>query len=189
MSFSSLKVTAFLRKPYLTLCLFNLLFPFSFFFVSPGENNECQRKSDSVNAGCLDCNCCVLGIYQQVIVECDTHLGLESPRVSHVTRLKLKLRLTMKKRFHPSCIPEPWTIFKIIRSTSTFWLINPLPSCHIPNVLAFVPLPFWVGYMQKQRGHPKPKCNFHYWYNELWKLPSEISDRNAMRNPPHVLQF
>uniref|UniRef100_A0A4W2I365 N-acetyllactosaminide alpha-1,3-galactosyltransferase n=1 Tax=Bos indicus x Bos taurus TaxID=30522 RepID=A0A4W2I365_BOBOX len=30
-----------------------------------GENNECQRKSDSVNAGCLNCHCCVLGIYPQ----------------------------------------------------------------------------------------------------------------------------
>ncbi|XP_045419467.1 inactive N-acetyllactosaminide alpha-1,3-galactosyltransferase isoform X2 [Lemur catta] len=32
---------------------------------APRENNECQRKSNSVNAGCLNCDGCVLGIYQQ----------------------------------------------------------------------------------------------------------------------------
>ena len=41
------------------------------FFSFPGGNNECQRKTGSVNAGSVNCNCCVLGIYQQVIMKRD----------------------------------------------------------------------------------------------------------------------
>uniref|UniRef100_A0A4W2GET1 N-acetyllactosaminide alpha-1,3-galactosyltransferase n=1 Tax=Bos indicus x Bos taurus TaxID=30522 RepID=A0A4W2GET1_BOBOX len=57
-------VEIFLKKNHIPLLLYLIYFPPSS-FLFPGENNECQRKSDSVNAGCLNCHCCVLGIYPQ----------------------------------------------------------------------------------------------------------------------------
>jgi len=78
-------VEIFLKKNHIPLLLYLIYFPPSS-FLFPGENNECQRKSDSVNAGCLNCHCCVLGIYPQVIMEHDKVM-LMNVSISQVTML------------------------------------------------------------------------------------------------------